>query len=538
MDIEDKIERRQKRSYALVPLEHQELSARAQNSGPTHGSARMVAEVGSLLETAENLPISLTHSGLDPISPENGRENVSDAAHASDVFIVTAVDPSVGRSPTPTEREGAPTENRTSGMTLTPYLEFNRTPNRSSARELLVTGVPEWLLQAMMGTPITATDTQTSEFGEGRAQPGDPEEARRLMPPPPPLNKRDRSESSNASVKPRKYLQIEDVEDETETHAARRNTEHEDAESELAPPTYRTDDEAATYEEAQAMPQQDTFMQAEDGNPPEEDGEYAQPNSNEAHDWGPWTCNVNGHLEFLDNELQRLEQSLLPEIREELLEKISKNEQQVVLQFEQFWERQQQINVEFVQENAQRTANIETALTEKVRITQIETERLLQSISHERENRLRAELQQGRSAQMEYLEKRVQELVATTAKTVAAEAIVTMSAGSGSQSAEYTRLLSELQESRAKELGTAIADLKKTVEAGDQVYVKRTEMTAIVKALYQQMDKDKEDAILQSAMASQKYFAQNSGTLKAPENVQMKMHMEALQKQIKEQTDI
>ena len=73
---------RQKRSYALVPLGHQELPRTAQISGSTPGSVIMSSRGGHPLETADvtssptaqTQNLDLVVSGRGPTTPRDGRE--------------------------------------------------------------------------------------------------------------------------------------------------------------------------------------------------------------------------------------------------------------------------------------------------------------------------------------------------------------------------------------------------------------------------------------------------------------------------------
>ena len=127
---------------------------------------------------------------------------------------------------------------------------------------------------------------------------------------------------------------------------------------------------------------------------------------------------------------------------------------------------------------------------------------------------------------MEYVEKRVQELVSMGAKATIAEALINLGTAGGAQAAEYSRLFGELQEAKLREVTTAIADLKKSVEEGDNVYAKRTEILAIVKAVYDRIDQSREDAVLESALAMHKRLPQVQTAVKADDLAQLKRDME------------
>ena len=214
-------------------------------------------------------------------------------------------------------------------------------------------------------------------------------------------------------------------------------------------------------------------------------GEYAEEEGQDDQDWGPWSTSVDEMLAGHHGALARLELEVIPNLFETIQDRIVSHEAETTVRLEQFWERQQAINSEMAQAQSVHAASFELAVGDKLRVAQLESERMLQMLSQDKENRLRAEMQQARAAQTEYVEKRIQEVVATGAKIAAAETVLAMGAGSGPQAAECTRLMNELHESKFRDIATAIADLKKTVESGDSVYVTRNEMTAIVKAYIQ-----------------------------------------------------
>ena len=161
-------------------------------------------------------------------------------------------------------------------------------------------------------------------------------------------------------------------------------------------------------------------------------GVYAS-DDQEEYDWGPWGHAVDDRLNGHDSAIQRLEQEVIPVFTQEVTDRVKRHDAETLVRLDQFWERQQLMNAESAQAHSVHAASLDLAMGEKLRIAQLELERLLQTITQERENRLRAEMQQAQAAQTEYVEKRTQEVVATGAKLAAVEALLAMGTTSGPQ---------------------------------------------------------------------------------------------------------
>ena len=184
----------QRRSCALVPLGDQETPPGSPISASSRGFGLMVGRGGHPLETADDSPettepnqmATILDSGRGPSTPAHGRDFIAPRNELSMSMPDASACANQARassSPFPTDGQLPARESGNLALTTVAQmprlrLELGGIPHRDPARDLLVTGVPDWLLQAFM------PDTQNSESGGGRVPPEDPEHTRRLMPPP------------------------------------------------------------------------------------------------------------------------------------------------------------------------------------------------------------------------------------------------------------------------------------------------------------------------------------------------------------------
>ena len=113
-------------------------------------------------------------------------------------------------------------------------------------------------------------------------------------------------------------------------------------------------------------------------------------------------------------------------------------------------------------------------------------------------------------------------MVATGAKVAATEAVLAISAAGGTQAAECARLMNELHESKFRDIAAAIADPRKTVESGDNVYVTRNKMTAIVKTLHTRLEQVREDTVLESTFQLHRRFPELHEATQSAAIIQLK----------------
>ena len=83
-------------------------------------------------------------------------------------------------------------------------------------------------------------------------------------------------------------------------------------------------------------------------------------------DWGPWCGNVDGQLQFLLGEFDRLENGVFQSLAQQALGRLDTLEEEVGTRLEQFWDRNTAIHAESSAQLQNQFSALENRLTERL----------------------------------------------------------------------------------------------------------------------------------------------------------------------------
>jgi hypothetical protein len=120
-------------------------------------------------------------------------------------------------------------------------------------------------------------------------------------------------------------------------------------------------------------------------------------------------------------------------------------------------------------------------------------ENLIVASVREDETRLLAEFQQHRAAQMEYMEKRMHELITQSTHEIVAEILLKINAtGQSGSPPTVSEIVASFQETKARELEKAIADLALKIEVGAATSVQPADLKCLADVLRNENDELRE----------------------------------------------
>ena len=206
--------------------------------------------------------------------------------------------------------------------------------------------------------------------------------------------------------------------------------------------------------------------------------------SGNSGDWGPWCENVDSQLKFLNNEFDRLENGVFQSLAQQALGRLDILEEGVDMRLEQFWDRNTTIHAESSAQLQNQIFASETRLAEHQQMARTDMENLIVASVREKETRLLAEFQQHRAAQMEYMEKRMHELITQSTHEIVAEILLKINAtGQSGSPPTVSEIVASFQETNARELEKAIADLALKIEVGAATSVQPADLKCLADVL-------------------------------------------------------